>query len=337
MIKPILDPSENFSVLVIEDNQGDFVLIEDYLLEKFIQINIVHCADYASSITYLKNSKEKLSLILLDLSLPDLSGIELIIGFLSHNFQIPIVILTGYSDLGMAKSSLQAGIYDYLVKDEINPDILYKTIIFALNRSSYINQIEDEKLNYENLFNFNPQPTWLLDPKSFQIIHANIAAQIKYGYSMDEFLKMSFTKLHPKEEKELIEYKFSSKKDESSSKKFTHFLSDGHEIKVEINFRKIKSKSNNGIIVQSNDISENLKHINTIEVQNEKLRNIAWTQSHVVRAPLSRILGILNLIEQQTDNLDEILFWLKQLRVSTNEMDEIVRKIVNETNLIDKG
>jgi uncharacterized membrane protein YkgB len=47
--------------------------------------------------------------------------------------------------------------------------------------------------------------------------------------------------------------------------------------------------------VQSNDISETLKHINTIEVQNAKLKNIAWTQSHVVR-PLSRILGIIDLI-----------------------------------------
>jgi PAS domain S-box-containing protein len=336
-MKTIQAFADNFSILVIEDNQGDFVLIEDYLLEKFKKINIVHCINYASSVKYLQNSQEKISLILLDLSLPDLGGIGLINGVLSQNFQIPIVILTGYSDLAMAKSSLQAGVYDYLVKDEINPDILYKTIIFALNRSSFINQIEDEKLNYENLFNFNPQPTWLLDLESFNIIHANIAAKKKYGYSMDDFSQMSFTQLHPKGEKELIAHKLTSKHDEFSSNQFTHLLRNGKEIKVEINFRKIKSNSNSGIIVQSNDISETLKRINTIERQNEKLKSIAWTQSHVVRAPLSRILGIVNLIEQQTDNLDEILFWLKQLRVSTNEMDEIVRKIVEETNHLNKN
>jgi light-regulated signal transduction histidine kinase (bacteriophytochrome) len=82
--------------------------------------------------------------------------------------------------------------------------------------------------------------------------------------------------------------------------------------------------------LQSNDISETLKHINTIEVQNAKLKNIAWTQSHVVRAPLSRILGIIDLIEGETENFSEMLFWLKQLRISTNEMDGIVKKLLKK-------
>ena len=117
---------------------------------------------------------------------------------------------------------------------------------------------------------------------------------------------------------------------------FTHYLSNGKEIKVDIYFKELISSSNKLIIVQSNDISETLKHISTIEIQNEKLRNIAWTQSHVVRAPLARILGIINLIETKTDDIDEILSWLKQLRISTNEMDEIVNKIVSEARYLDK-
>ena len=329
--------SENFSILIIEDNQGDFVLIEDCLLEKFKKINIVHCPDYATSVNYLQNSKEKISIILLDLHLPDLGGIELINSIIPYTFKVPIIILTGYSDVDMAKSSLQAGIYDYLLKDEINPAILYKTIVFSINRSSFINEIEDEKLNYENLFNFNPQPTWLLDLKSYKIINANIAAQQKYGYSLDDFLKMSFSQLHPQEEKPLIEQKFTSKDDEIEKNNFTHLLSNGEEIKVQIYFRKIKSNSDTRLIVQSNDISETLNHIHTIELQNEKLKNIAWTQSHVVRAPLSRILGIVNLIEEQKETLDDKLFWLKQLRISTNEMDAIVKKIIDETKHLNQN
>ena len=322
---------ERLNVLIFEDNQGDFVLIEDYLLEQFRAINIIHFFSFSNSINYLQNAEEKISVILLDLTLVDLEGIELINQILPYSHRIPIIILTGYSDVDMAKKSLQMGVYDYLIKDEINPVMLHKTITFALNRSSFINQIEDEKDNYESLFNFNPQPTWLLEAQSLNIINANIAAQNKYGFSLTDFQTMSFTQLHPQEEEQIIKHKLVSKAEELKGKYFTHFLKNGKEIKVDIYFRQIKVFAESELIVQANDISETLDYIKTIEIQNTKLRNIAWTQSHIVRAPLSRILGIVDLLEQQTDNIDEVLFWLKQLRISTNEMDDIVKKIVAET------
>ena len=315
-MKQTQDNVEKLTILIIEDNQGDFVLIEDYLLEKFKDISIIHYSNYESSINYLQNSKNQISLILMDLNLPDLGGIELINGILGYDFDIPIIILTGFVDQHMAKRSLQLGIYDYLVKDEINPIVLHKTIVFSLNRSSFVSQIEHEKENYENLFNFNPQPTWLLDSKSLRIINANNAAQKKYGFSSDDFLKMSFTQLHPPEEEQTIKNKFISREDDSSISHFTHFLSDGKKIKVEIYFKEINTNNKSRIIVQSNDVSETLRHIDTIEIQNAKLRKIAWTQSHVVRTPISRILGIINLIEEEGENFDEILFWLKQLKIS---------------------
>ncbi len=332
MLKPIQDYSERLSVLVIEDNPGDFVLIEDYLLEKFKLIKIIHFTNYADSIDFLQNSEENISIILLDLNLPDLKGITLINNILNYNFRIPIIILTGYSDLEMVKRSLQIGVSDYLIKDEINPAILHKTITFARNRNSFINQIEDEKGNYQNLFNFNPQPTWLLDTKTLRILQANNAAQKKYGFSLDDFLSMSFTQLHSQEEQELIKLKLISKEDLPNRDYFSHFLRDGKTIQVNIHFREIKSSSKSALIVQSNDISEILKHINTIEIQNSKLKEIAWTQSHMVRAPLARILDIVNLIEMEMDNPEELLFCLKQLKISGIEMDNIIKKIVDQTN-----
>jgi PAS domain S-box-containing protein len=323
---------KNLSVLVVEDNVGDFVLIEDYLIEAFELIEIVHFLDLENSIDYLQNSGGKVSLILLDLHLPDLAGIDLIHKILSYNFQIPIVVLTGYSDLNLAKNSLQLGVYDYLIKDEINPVVLHKTILFALKRNDFINLIKAEKDNYENLFNFSPQPTWLLERDSLKILNANIAAQTTYGIPTDDFLGMSFTQLHAEEEKERIKNKFISKEHDINDEHFTHLIADGTEIKVDLYFQEIKTNSGNRLIVQSNDISETLKHINTIEIQNATLKEIAWTQSHVVRAPLSRIIGIINLIEDDPESFDDLSFWLKQLKVSTHEMDEIVKKIVDGAN-----
>jgi PAS domain S-box-containing protein len=327
---------EKLTVVIIEDNQGDFVLIEDYLIEKFKSIEIVHFSDFESSSVYLQNPKSKVSLILLDLFLPDLGGDELIHKISDSAVQVPIVILTGYSDVNLAKESLQLGVYDYLIKDEVNPNILHKTILYALHRSNYINQIREEKLNYENLFNFNPQPTWLLDSTSLRILNANMAAQKKYGYTLEAFLDMTFNQLHPSEENQLIKNSLISEEGNFAKRHFTHLLSNDNEIKVEIYCREISSTGSSSFIVQINDVSETMEHISTIEIQNSKLKKIAWTQSHLVRAPLSRILGIINMLEDRPDSLEEVWFWLQQLRVSTEEMDEMVKKIVDEANRFDK-
>jgi len=200
-------------VIVIEDNPGDYLLIEDYLMEKFQSIEIKQFLDFKSTSEFLDKYDIKCDLILLDLHLPDMNGIELINKMLLISSKIPIIILTGYVDIHHAKKSLELGVYDFLIKDEINPALLQKSIEFALSRSSYVRHIES---------------------------------------------------------------------------------------------------------------------------QNAKLRNIAWTQSHVVRAPLARILSIMNLIEENYENNEELLFWLKHLRTSTNEMDDVVRKIVNESEILNK-
>lgn len=324
------------TVVVIEDNRGDFVLIEDYLIEKFKSIEIVHFSDFASASVYLQNPESDVTLILLDLHLPDLGGDELIRKVSQAADKIPIVILTGYSDLNLAKESLQLGVYDYLIKDEVNPTVLHKTILYALNRSNYINQIREEKLNYQNLFHMNPQPTWLLDAKSLKILNANKAAQKKYGYSLEDFLKKTFDELHPEAESKPLKECLISQRSNADEKPFTHFLRNGVEIKVDLHCRGVSRNGSSSYIVQINDVSKTMEHIRTIERQNEKLKSIAWTQSHLVRAPLSRILGVINMLEDRPDSLDEVWFWLKQLKVSTEEMDEIVKKIVNETNLFDK-
>lgn len=86
----------------------------------------------------------------------------------------------------------------------------------------------------------------------------------------------------------------------------------------------------NDITERKNFETSRNNYVRQIEIQNEKLKNIAWTQSHIVRAPLARMLGIMNVIEDNNESLDDTLMWLKHLRDSANELDEIVKNMVNE-------
>lgn len=86
----------------------------------------------------------------------------------------------------------------------------------------------------------------------------------------------------------------------------------------------------NDITERKNFETSRNNYVRQIEIQNEKLKNIAWTQSHIVRAPLARMLGVMNVIEDSHKSQDDTLMWLKHLRDSANELDEIIKKMIAE-------
>jgi PAS domain S-box-containing protein len=109
------------------------------------------------------------------------------------------------------------------------------------------------------------------------------------------------------------------------------------------NFRWLQSVSTNllddpaveGIVVNSKDITDSVNHIRAIEEQNIKLRDIAWIQSHIVRAPLTRIMGLIDLLQNYPEN--EVLApeLLGHIITSANELDKIIRDIVEKSEQVE--
>ncbi len=90
---------------------------------------------------------------------------------------------------------------------------------------------------------------------------------------------------------------------------------------------------------------ESLKKLNTsleqinheLEISNKTFREIAWIQSHVVRAPLARLMGLMNLFENIPENDSEKLELIKFINESALELDGIIREICLKTeNLKEK-
>ena len=79
------------------------------------------------------------------------------------------------------------------------------------------------------------------------------------------------------------------------------------------------------------DITERVNYVRDIEQQNTRLREISWMQSHHVRAPLARILGISTLIADHLKNEPESEELLDYLLKSVHELDLVVRDIVKKT------
>ncbi|MCB0697061.1 MAG: hypothetical protein KDC07_06835, partial [Chitinophagaceae bacterium] len=65
---------------------------------------------------------------------------------------------------------------------------------------------------------------------------------------------------------------------------------------------------------------------------NEKLNEIAWMQSHVVRAPLASLMGLIHLLKDEEHSAEEKEEILDKMLISANELDLVIREITNSAD-----
>ncbi|WP_297335008.1 PAS domain S-box protein [Algoriphagus sp.] len=328
--------SKTYNFLIIEDNLGDYVLIEEYLSEYILDPHTTHVVTFEKAQENLKNNGE-FDLIFLDLSLPDHSGEDLIKDIISLAKGIPVIALTGFSDLEFSIRSLSLGISDYLLKDELTPPFLYKSVIYAIERNRYIEDLQDSQKRYSELFHLNPSPMWVYEENTLAFLDVNEAAITKYGYTEKEFKQMTMEDLLEKGQLQKLEEITNGEKREKVvySNLFRHLTKSGTILDVEIESAPILFHDRKAKMVVANDITDKIRHIQTIEQQNKTFKEIAWIQSHVVRAPLARMMGLINLLESTEMEVSaenkQILDFIQK---SAEELDEIIRDISKKSENI---
>jgi len=82
------------------------------------------------------------------------------------------------------------------------------------------------------------------------------------------------------------------------------------------------------------DVTDIKKYISAIENQNIKLKEIAWEQSHIVRAPLARMMGIVCILTDIKPASSEFNEWVEHFNNSATELDEIIKDIVSKAQNI---
>lgn len=75
------------------------------------------------------------------------------------------------------------------------------------------------------------------------------------------------------------------------------------------------------------DVTERLTYLKAIEEKNKKFQEIAWMQSHVIRAPLARIIALVDLIRNYPNSESEQHELMEYLLESAYSLDEIIRNI----------
>ncbi len=255
----MIKDNKTYRILVIEDNFGDFTIVDELLHDEILKPQITHSEDFKKAAFLLADTTQTFDVILLDLTLPDKSGQNLITEISNLASSRPIIILTGLSDIELSIKFISQGISDYLLKDDLNSKVLYKSITYAIERRKVISELEESKKRYSNLFHLSPQPMWLYDSETYRFLQVNVAALEHYGYTEDEFLKMTVIDLRLEEDKEelhklLLELK--NNKDAINRGKFRHKKKDGEVIDVEVYSTPIIIDNRNCRSVVSIDVTD---------------------------------------------------------------------------------
>jgi PAS domain S-box-containing protein len=189
---------------------------------------------------------------------------------------------------------------------------------------------------YSELFHLSPLPMFIFDMDTLNFLDVNKAALKHYGYTQREFLAITIREIRPVEDMYMLDEhikRFRSDPDFVVQGVFRHKIKNGDIIQVDIHSYNIPYKGKHAKVILAEDVTERLSYINAIEEQNEKLREISWMQSHIIRAPLARIMGLIPLIEHHSDNEHEKEKMLNYMLISAHELDGVIRDISEKTNV----
>ncbi|GAA2986224.1 SpoIIE family protein phosphatase [Streptomyces drozdowiczii] len=128
-----LSDPPHYRILLIEDDLGDALLVEELLNDTGLPFELTTRTTLAQARTELASSQA--DCILLDLHLPDVSGIDAVTAVRTLAPHTAVIVLTGLAEAQAGTEAMAAGAQDYLVKGKVEPDLLHRTVRYAVYRS----------------------------------------------------------------------------------------------------------------------------------------------------------------------------------------------------------
>lgn len=129
--------TDALTVLLVEDNPGDAKLVEHHLRDGATHplgeaVTVTHVDSLAEAETAV--ASDSYDLLFLDLGLSETTGIETLERVDEIVETTPIVVLTGLDDSEMAIEAIQQGAQDYLPKDDLDAETLWRSLRYAVER-----------------------------------------------------------------------------------------------------------------------------------------------------------------------------------------------------------
>ena len=160
---------ETMKILLVEDNPGDAelmqIMLEGISEPKYTVTNVQHLAQALQAVHV-----EQFDIVILDLGLPDSSGIQTLRAVVQAVPLLPVIVLTGNLNEELGLEAVKAGAQDFLNKGQISSQLLLRVLRYAFER----------KQAEINLRNAEQQFRTILDALDIQVLLMGIDHRIKW-------------------------------------------------------------------------------------------------------------------------------------------------------------
>jgi len=182
-------------VLLVEDNSGDARLIQEMLVEARNPSFDLECSNRLS-IALKHLATRSVDVVLLDLSLPDSWGFDTFASLHAQAPHVPIIVLTGFADEELAVKIVREGAQDYLVKEQVDSNLLVRTIRYAIERKRSEETIR--WLAYHDSLTNLPNRALFNDRLTIALTHAHRGRQklVVMLLDLDQFKEINDTLGH---------------------------------------------------------------------------------------------------------------------------------------------
>ncbi len=190
------------NILIVEDDRVDrMALIRALSRSSLGAVNTRQTTSLAEALASLQEARP--DVVLLDLGLPDSSGLESLSSLTPWTEEIPVVILTGHGDEETALGAMQKGVQDYLTKDNITGPVLSRVIRYAIERKEYERQLRTSEERYRIVFE-NSAVAMIVADNTLRLVSWNQVTEELLGMDRSDLLCREVSTLHPAQEWERL-------------------------------------------------------------------------------------------------------------------------------------
>ncbi|MHC4158775.1 MAG: PAS domain-containing sensor histidine kinase [Planctomycetota bacterium] len=179
--------SKTINLLLVDDDSVDRRLVVKALnrFSHIVKFDIETAGTLSETMEHL--SSGGYDVVLLDLTLPDSSGIDTVQEVNATDSNVPIVVLTGLSDERMALHAIEKGAADYLVKGKFSDDGLMRAIRYAIERKRPEQKLKNAAKEWRATFDSIADFISIVD-KDFKITRVNRALSDAFGVRPQELI-----------------------------------------------------------------------------------------------------------------------------------------------------